>query len=142
MGPCLTMNQAGDLKSLCWRHRPQPGRENLGGGSLKGQQRPSLPGLRLLCTKHGKGQPSAAARTQAQGVAASLFHKCTVNFPWLFLDQDHLNSHKIPDILCTRLPDNFTLQGWDNSNSRTEFWDLYIWHKFQEVNTLLALSKS
>lgn len=70
------------------------------------------------------------------------FSTNAVYFPWLSLDQDHLNSHKIPDILCMQLPDGFTLQGWDNSNSRAEFWDLCIWHKFQEVNTLPALSKS
>lgn len=37
---------------------------------------------------------------------------------------------------------NFALQGWGSSDARAEFWDLCIWHKFQEVNTLPALSKS
>jgi hypothetical protein len=84
-----------------------PGRMNLGGRLLKCQQRPSCTGLRSLCIKYAEGQVSAATRAWAQEMAASLLHRCTLRSLRLRLVQNHLNSHQIPDILCTQLPDNF-----------------------------------
>lgn len=136
------MNQAEDLKSLCWRNSPQPDRENWGEGPpkvskalshwaevavpLMGTTRPQL----LQEPRPKKWLP--AFSTNAHCMFRGCLEIRTISTPTGFLT---FSAHDPGQLHSPRM-------GQLRRPCRAEFWDLCIWHKFQEVNTLPALSKS
>lgn len=120
-----------DLKSLCWR--PCQAERIWEEGSLNASKSPLLPVEVAVHQTWGGPGPKKwlpAFSTNAHCILCGCLWSRTISTPTRFLTFSVYNS-------LTTL-----LQGRDSSSSSVEFWDMCIWHKFQEVNTLPALSKS